>query len=67
MAPLHPIILRSVTSVKDFLDKLIDIDHDSGKAENIEHNTKKGEGGSHCSAQRGDIINTEFTVKYLHI
>ncbi|XP_041855004.1 rasGAP-activating-like protein 1 isoform X1 [Melanotaenia boesemani] len=29
MAPLHPIILRSVASVKDFLDKLIDIDHDS--------------------------------------
>ncbi|XP_078106246.1 RAS protein activator like 1 isoform X1 [Sander vitreus] len=28
MAPLHPIILRSVASVKDFLDKLIDIDHD---------------------------------------
>ncbi|XP_062310283.1 rasGAP-activating-like protein 1 [Osmerus eperlanus] len=29
MAPLHPIILCSVASVKDFLDKLIDIDHDS--------------------------------------
>uniref|UniRef100_A0A8C5A1L2 RAS protein activator like 1 n=1 Tax=Gadus morhua TaxID=8049 RepID=A0A8C5A1L2_GADMO len=28
MAPLHPIILCSVASVKDFLDKLIDIDHD---------------------------------------
>ncbi|MED6283929.1 RasGAP-activating-like protein 1, partial [Characodon lateralis] len=28
MAPLHPIILHSVTSVKDFLDKMIDIDHD---------------------------------------
>ncbi|XP_061135802.1 rasGAP-activating-like protein 1 [Syngnathus typhle] len=28
MAPLHPIILRSVASVKDFLDKLIDIEHD---------------------------------------
>ncbi|KAF0033509.1 hypothetical protein F2P81_013575 [Scophthalmus maximus] len=28
MAPLHPIILRSVASVKDLLDKLIDIDHD---------------------------------------
>lgn len=28
MSPLHPIILRSVASVKDFLDKLIDIDHD---------------------------------------
>ncbi|XP_069034585.1 rasGAP-activating-like protein 1 isoform X3 [Embiotoca jacksoni] len=28
MTPLHPIILRSVASVKDFLDKLIDIDHD---------------------------------------
>ncbi|XP_019717440.1 rasGAP-activating-like protein 1 isoform X1 [Hippocampus comes] len=28
MAPLHPIILRSVASVKDFLDKLIDVDHD---------------------------------------
>ncbi|XP_034025596.1 rasGAP-activating-like protein 1 [Thalassophryne amazonica] len=27
MAPLHPIILRSVASVKDFLDRLIDIDH----------------------------------------
>lgn len=36
MAPLHPIILRSVASVKDFLDKLIDIDHDIGKAENSE-------------------------------
>lgn len=36
MAPLHPIILRSVASVKDFLDKLIDIDHDIGKAENRE-------------------------------
>uniref|UniRef100_A0A3Q3RTG1 RAS protein activator like 1 n=1 Tax=Mastacembelus armatus TaxID=205130 RepID=A0A3Q3RTG1_9TELE len=34
MAPLHPIILRSVASVKDFLDKLIDIDHDIGKADN---------------------------------
>uniref|UniRef100_A0A3B4BJV0 Uncharacterized protein n=1 Tax=Periophthalmus magnuspinnatus TaxID=409849 RepID=A0A3B4BJV0_9GOBI len=31
MVPLHPIILRSVASVKDFLDKLIDIDHDTGK------------------------------------
>ncbi|KAJ7994135.1 hypothetical protein DPEC_G00262770 [Dallia pectoralis] len=29
MEPLHPIILCSVTSVKDFLDKLIDIDQDS--------------------------------------
>ncbi|CAK6950325.1 rasGAP-activating-like protein 1 [Scomber scombrus] len=28
MAPLHPIILRSVATVKDLLDKLIDIDHD---------------------------------------
>ncbi|XP_037634949.1 rasGAP-activating-like protein 1 [Sebastes umbrosus] len=28
MEPLHPIILRSVASVKDFLDKMIDIDHD---------------------------------------
>nr|XP_057926493.1 rasGAP-activating-like protein 1 [Doryrhamphus excisus] len=28
MTPLHPIILRSVASVKDFLDKLIDINHD---------------------------------------
>ncbi|KAJ8285824.1 hypothetical protein GJAV_G00031320 [Gymnothorax javanicus] len=28
MAPLHPVILRSVASVKDFLDKLVDIDHD---------------------------------------
>lgn len=33
MAPLHPIILRSVSSVKDFLDKLIDIDHDTGESE----------------------------------
>lgn len=33
MAPLHPIILRSVSSVKDFLDKLIDIDHDTGETE----------------------------------
>lgn len=33
MSPLHPIILRSVSSVKDFLDKLIDIDHDVGKAD----------------------------------
>ncbi|XP_036434799.1 LOW QUALITY PROTEIN: rasGAP-activating-like protein 1 [Colossoma macropomum] len=30
MAPLHPIILCSVASIKDFLDKLIDVDHDSG-------------------------------------
>lgn len=37
MAPLHPIILRSVASVKDFLDKLIDIDHDTGEADNSEH------------------------------
>ncbi|XP_062399774.1 rasGAP-activating-like protein 1 [Sardina pilchardus] len=27
MAPLHPMILCSVASVKDFLDKLIDVDH----------------------------------------
>lgn len=40
MAPLHPIILRSVASVKDFLDKLIDIDHDIGKADNTEHTTQ---------------------------
>ncbi|KAF3851055.1 hypothetical protein F7725_012827 [Dissostichus mawsoni] len=40
MAPLHPIILRSVASVKDFLDKLIDIDHDIGKADDSEHTTK---------------------------
>lgn len=40
MAPLHPIILRSVASVKDFLDKLIDIDHDIGEAESSEHTTK---------------------------
>lgn len=32
MEPLHPIIRLSVASVKDFLDKLIDIDHDVGKA-----------------------------------
>ncbi|XP_049341861.1 rasGAP-activating-like protein 1 [Astyanax mexicanus] len=30
MAPLHPLILCSVASIKDFLDKLIDVDHDSG-------------------------------------
>ncbi|XP_076126792.1 rasGAP-activating-like protein 1 [Alosa pseudoharengus] len=29
MAPLHPMILSSVASVKDFLDKLIDVDHDN--------------------------------------
>ncbi|XP_076859491.1 RAS protein activator like 1 isoform X4 [Brachyhypopomus gauderio] len=29
MAPLHPIILCSVASIKDFLDKLIDVDHDA--------------------------------------
>ncbi|XP_067270661.1 rasGAP-activating-like protein 1 isoform X4 [Pseudorasbora parva] len=29
MTPLHPIILCSVVSVKDFLDKLVDIDHDN--------------------------------------
>ncbi|KAL4660398.1 rasGAP-activating-like protein 1 isoform X1 [Arapaima gigas] len=29
MAPLYPVILRSVATVKDFLDKLIDIDHDN--------------------------------------
>lgn len=34
MAPLHPIILRSVSSVKDFLDRLIDIEHDTGETEN---------------------------------
>uniref|UniRef100_A0A8B9LEL0 RAS protein activator like 1 n=1 Tax=Astyanax mexicanus TaxID=7994 RepID=A0A8B9LEL0_ASTMX len=28
MAPLHPLILCSVASIKDFLDKLIDVDHD---------------------------------------
>uniref|UniRef100_A0A8C1ZL93 Uncharacterized protein n=1 Tax=Cyprinus carpio TaxID=7962 RepID=A0A8C1ZL93_CYPCA len=31
MTPLHPSILCSVVSVKDFLDKLIDIDHDNEK------------------------------------
>lgn len=36
MEPLHPIIRLSVASVKDFLDKLIDIDHDIGKA--FKHN-----------------------------
>lgn len=36
MEPLHPIIRLSVASVKDFLDKLIDIDHDIGKA--VRHN-----------------------------
>ncbi|XP_041958213.1 rasGAP-activating-like protein 1 isoform X1 [Alosa sapidissima] len=29
MAPLHPMIFSSVASVKDFLDKLIDVDHDN--------------------------------------
>ncbi|XP_051508617.1 rasGAP-activating-like protein 1 [Myxocyprinus asiaticus] len=29
MTPLHPFILCSVASVKDFLDKLIDINHDN--------------------------------------
>lgn len=32
MTPLHPSILCSVVSVKDFLDKLIDIDHDNGES-----------------------------------
>lgn len=41
MAPLHPIILRSVASVKDFLDKLIDIDHDIGKDDNGEQTPSK--------------------------
>lgn len=36
MEPLHPIIRLSVASVKDFLDKLIDIDHGIGKA--FKHN-----------------------------
>ncbi|RXM28489.1 RasGAP-activating-like protein 1 [Acipenser ruthenus] len=30
MAPLHPFILQSVSCVKDFLDKLIDIDNENG-------------------------------------
>ncbi|XP_068617099.1 rasGAP-activating-like protein 1 [Brachionichthys hirsutus] len=53
MAPLHPIILRSVASVKDFLDKLIDIDHDISKTES--------------SPQRAEFTSS-VTVKegYLH-
>uniref|UniRef100_A0A674IAL3 RAS protein activator like 1 n=1 Tax=Terrapene triunguis TaxID=2587831 RepID=A0A674IAL3_9SAUR len=33
MAPLHPFILPSITRVKDFLDKLIDVDSETGKAQ----------------------------------
>uniref|UniRef100_A0A8C8RHE1 RAS protein activator like 1 n=1 Tax=Pelusios castaneus TaxID=367368 RepID=A0A8C8RHE1_9SAUR len=31
MAPLHPFILPSIARVKDFLDKLIDVDSESGE------------------------------------
>lgn len=48
MAPLHPIILRSVASVKDFLDKLIDIDHDIGKAYNTNKLVMKREVQRSC-------------------
>uniref|UniRef100_A0A8C3SS35 RAS protein activator like 1 n=1 Tax=Chelydra serpentina TaxID=8475 RepID=A0A8C3SS35_CHESE len=33
MAPLHPFILPSIARVKDFLDKLIDVDSESGEAQ----------------------------------
>lgn len=38
MEPLHPFIRLSVASVKDFLDKLIDVDHDVGKAFQTQYN-----------------------------
>lgn len=44
MTPLHPIILCSVASVKDFLDKLIDIDHDSGESPRIAITTEPERG-----------------------
>lgn len=55
MSPLHPIILRSVASVKDFLDKLIDVDHNIGKADDTERSTELLINQQETSCQR-DLI-----------
>lgn len=31
MAPLHPFLLRSVSRVRDFLDRLVDVDEEEGE------------------------------------
>uniref|UniRef100_A0A669DR91 RAS protein activator like 1 n=1 Tax=Oreochromis niloticus TaxID=8128 RepID=A0A669DR91_ORENI len=64
MAPLHPIILRSVASVKDFLDKLIDIDHDTGKTRAVfTASVTVKEGFLHKHKAEGPQLLSRFAFK----
>uniref|UniRef100_A0A4W6FP97 RAS protein activator like 1 n=1 Tax=Lates calcarifer TaxID=8187 RepID=A0A4W6FP97_LATCA len=63
MAPLHPIILRSVASVKDFLDKLIDIDHDIGKRAVFMPSVTVKEGYLHKHKAEGPQLLSRFAFK----
>uniref|UniRef100_A0A665X0I9 RAS protein activator like 1 n=1 Tax=Echeneis naucrates TaxID=173247 RepID=A0A665X0I9_ECHNA len=63
MAPLHPIILRSVASVKDFLDKLIDIDHDIGNRAVFMPSVTVKEGYLHKHKAEGPQLLSRFAFK----
>uniref|UniRef100_A0A8D3CTJ3 RasGAP-activating-like protein 1 n=1 Tax=Scophthalmus maximus TaxID=52904 RepID=A0A8D3CTJ3_SCOMX len=63
MAPLHPIILRSVASVKDLLDKLIDIDHDIGKRAVFMPSVTVKEGYLHKHKTEGPQLLSRFAFK----
>ncbi|XP_057213347.1 rasGAP-activating-like protein 1 [Triplophysa rosa] len=78
MTPLHSIILCSVSSVKDFLDKLIDIEYDSVKSllsvavflpsvtvkEGLCRNTRRGPQLIKRLAFRNDILAELRTLSY---
>uniref|UniRef100_A0A671UMJ0 RAS protein activator like 1 n=1 Tax=Sparus aurata TaxID=8175 RepID=A0A671UMJ0_SPAAU len=63
MAPLHPIILRSVASVKDFLDKLIDIDHDVPQRAVFMPSVTVKEGFLHKHKAEGPQLLSRFAFK----
>nr|XP_014349663.1 PREDICTED: rasGAP-activating-like protein 1 [Latimeria chalumnae] len=67
MTPLHPYILQSATCVKDFLDKLIDIDNDN--VSEVQHraafhpSVTIKEGYLHKRKAEGVNLVTRFTFK----
>ncbi|XP_043924371.1 rasGAP-activating-like protein 1 [Protopterus annectens] len=67
MAPLHPFILQSISGVKDFLDKLIDIDSETvieGQHRAVFHpSVIIKEGYLHKRKAEGMNLVTRFTFK----
>uniref|UniRef100_A0A4W3I2G9 RAS protein activator like 1 n=1 Tax=Callorhinchus milii TaxID=7868 RepID=A0A4W3I2G9_CALMI len=64
MSPLHPVILQSVGFLRDFLDRIVDIDNESGKASTPFHPAVTiKEGYLHKRKAEGLNLVTRFTFK----